>query len=60
MPVGLCTMSLSTIAENSGNTGSGLFIEGPATFILELHQNFTSPVLLDTKTVAINLSFPIT
>jgi hypothetical protein len=59
LPPGLCTISLTTFAENSGQTGSGQFIEGPATFILELHQGFTSPVVLDRKTIAINLSFPI-
>ena len=51
-----CTMQFTTTA----SSGIG-FVEGPATWEVRLEQGLGSPkATLDTKTVQVNLSFPIT
>jgi hypothetical protein len=54
LPVGTCTMAWSAGASNQSYAPAPL-VPGAATFRLTLYQGFGSPVVLDTKSVAVTL-----
>ena len=54
LPVGTCTMAWSAAASNQ-SYGPAPLVPGAATFRLTLYQGFGSPVVLDTKSVAVTL-----
>jgi hypothetical protein len=54
LPVGTCTMSWLAVASNQ-SYGPAPLVPGAATFKLTLYQGFGSPVVLDTKSVAVTL-----
>ena len=54
LPVGTCTVSWSAGASNQSYSPAPL-VPGAATFRLTLYQGFGSPVVLDTKSVAVTL-----
>ena len=53
LPKGTCPVLYGFGASNSGGAGTGLLVQGAATFELRLTRNDT--VVLDTKTVAVTL-----
>ena len=54
LPAGTCTMSWIAVASNQSYAPAPL-VPGAATFRLTLYQGFGSPVVLDTKSVAVTL-----
>jgi hypothetical protein len=54
LPAGTCTMSWIAVASNQSYAPAPL-VPGAATFRLTLFQGFGSPVVLDTKSVAVTL-----
>jgi hypothetical protein len=54
LPTGSCTMSFSVRASNQSSSPAPL-VAGAATFKITLNQGFSSPVVLDTRSVAVTL-----
>ena len=54
LPVGTCTMAWTAVASNQSYDPAPL-VPGAATFRLTLYQGFDSPVVLDTRSVAVTL-----